>query len=169
MLAAVLLPLLLCAAPPAPSPAPALPAAAPAAGCSLDEILAALAEVETGGHPEGGRHARGDGGSALGPYQIHRAYWLDARLPGAWEDCAGEAYSRRVVLAYWRRWCPRALQELDAETLARVHNGGPRGAGKASTLAYWRRVEAALLRRRAADADADATARAAGLARVTLA
>lgn len=30
----------------------------------------------------------------------------------------------------------------DAETIARIHNGGPKGASKASTLKYWQKVAA---------------------------
>jgi hypothetical protein len=111
---------------------------------SLDEILAAIRSVETGGEPRGGRDARGDGGRALGPYQIHRAYWLDAGVPGRYEDCRDERYARRVVLAYFERWCPTALARCDAEVLARVHNGGPGGRSKTSTLPYWRRVKVRL-------------------------
>ena len=125
---------------------PAVPAAAP---WTIDEVFAALREVETGGCPDGGRRARGDGGAALGPYQIHRAYWLDARVAGAYEQCRDADYSRSVVLAYWRRWCPRALEAVDAEVLARVHNGGPRGLATESTRGYWRRVERALVEARA--------------------
>ena len=133
------------------SPAAAAPPAAtagPPAPWTLDEVLAALRTVESGGTPDGGRSARGDDGGALGPYQIHRAYWQDARVPGRYEDCADAAYARRVVLAYWRRWCPRALADVDAEVLARVHNGGPRGHARPATLAFWRKVERALVEAR---------------------
>ena len=125
------------------------PAAAPRAAWTLDEVLAAVREVESGGSPDGGRTAHGDGGRALGPYQIHRAYWQDARLPGRYEDCRDPAYARRVVEAYWRRWCPRALAQVDAEVLARVHNGGPQGHTKAGTRAFWIKVERSLVQARA--------------------
>lgn len=120
---------------------------APAARApNLDQILAAIRHVESGGTPHGGTRAIGDGGRALGPFQIHRSYWLDARIPGRFEDCFDPAYARRVVLAYWRRHCPAALEALDAEVLARVHNGGPAGTRKSGTAVYWRRVERALAR-----------------------
>jgi len=130
------------------SPAEPVAAPAPRAPWTLDEVLAALREVESGGTADGGRSARGDGGRALGPYQIHRPYWQDARVPGRYEDCADAAYSRRVVLAYWSRWCPRALANVDAEVLARVHNGGPQGHTKLGTRPFWARVERALIERR---------------------
>jgi hypothetical protein len=39
---------------------------------------------------------------------------------------------------------PDAWARGDGETIARVHNGGPRGAGKNATLGYWQRVRARL-------------------------
>jgi hypothetical protein len=134
---------------PAAAPGQQAPVATAAAGWTLDEILAALRHVESGGCPDEGRSARGDGGSAIGPYQIHRAYWQDAKVPGSYERCRDAEYARAVVLAYWRRYCPQALQALEAETLVRVHNGGPRGHAKASTRAFWLRVERELWRQRA--------------------
>lgn len=112
---------------------------------TLDAILAAVRAVETGSEPDGGRSALGDGGRALGPYQIHRAYYVDSGVAGTYEDCAEAEFSRRVVLAYWKRWCPDALARRDASILSRVHNGGPRGARKSATLAYWHRVESLLV------------------------
>ncbi len=50
------------------------------------------------------------------------------------------ATARRTMLAYWRRYCPAALDAGDWETLARVHNGGPRGAEKQATEAYAAKV-----------------------------
>lgn len=116
-----------------------------ASSFSLDEVLDALRAIESGGQRDGGRSATGDGGRAIGPYQIHYAYFLDAGVEGRYEDCRDPAYSRRVVIAYWQRWCPDALEVCDAEVLARVHNGGPQGARKHSTLAYWHKVERRLL------------------------
>ena len=109
----------------------------------LGRFLDALRQVETGGQPNEGRGAKGDNGKSLGPLQIQKAYWLDARMPdGKWEDCLTDiGYSRRVVLAYARRYAPRALDASDWETLARVHNGGPKGASKKATLGYWAKVQ----------------------------
>lgn len=133
------------AAAPAPESAPA---AANTASYSLDELLAALRLVETGGLRHEGRHATGDGGKAIGPYQIHRSYWKDSRLPGTHEDCRDPAYAREVVMAYWRRYCPRELAQGEVEVLARVHNGGPEGHRKSATLKFWRKVETELQRAR---------------------
>ena len=60
--------------------------------------------VETGGvsDPE---NAVGDGGKAIGPYQIHEVYWKDANsfdssLGGTYQNCKGSGsfnYSERVM------------------------------------------------------------------------
>jgi hypothetical protein len=119
--------------------------AGPPARPSIDAILDALQAIESGGCADGGRGATGDGGRAIGPFQIHAAYFRDSGVEGRYQDCRDAEFSRRVVLAYWKRWCPEALERGDAEVLARVHNGGPRGASKRSTLVYWRKVQAWLL------------------------
>lgn len=110
-------------------------------------VLDAIRHVETGGCADPAS-AVGDGGRALGPYQIHRGYWQDAvqfdpSLVANGETYASvrnAAYAERVMLAYWSRYA----KSWDAETLARVHNGGPKGARKAATLGYWAKVRAVL-------------------------
>ncbi|MGE3175779.1 MAG: hypothetical protein AB7O97_24360 [Planctomycetota bacterium] len=105
-------------------------------------ILDAIRQVESSGRlfpPDG------DGGRAIGPYQIHYAYWLDAvasepSIGGDYQDCRDLVYAERVVAAYMRRWALAAWTRGDAETIARVHNGGPRGARIEATRPYWDRV-----------------------------
>jgi len=97
----------------------------------------ALHVVETGGR----RGAIiGDQGRALGPLQIHRAYHADARIGGDYARCADLDYSRRVVSAYLQRYAPQAWAAGDVVTLARIHNGGPKGASKPATVAYGDKV-----------------------------
>jgi len=104
-----------------------------------DSFWRALHLVETSG-----RHGPivGDGGKALGPLQIHRSFHADSRVPGAYERVADLEYSKRVATAYFKRWAPEAYAKADVETLARVFNGGPRGASKPATLGYGRKVAA---------------------------
>lgn len=129
---------------------------------ALRPLLDAIRIVETGGQadPAG---AVGDGGRSLGPYQISRAYWLDACERS--ESLRGQPYAtvrdvdyaERVMIAYWQRYCPVTLRMVTwqdpamrchaFEVLARIHNGGPNGAHQPATLDYWRRVEAELSRR----------------------
>lgn len=104
-----------------------------------DRLLRAIHGVEGDGY--------GDSGLSLGPYQIHYGYWRDAweydpsLRSGQWFDCSNEPYARRVVTAYLNRYARVALMRRDFETLARVHNGGPAGEKKSTTLRYWRRVQ----------------------------
>ncbi len=85
----------------------------------------------------------GDNGKALGPLQIHRAYHADSRVAGDYSRCADLEYSKRVVTAYLQRYAPQAWAAgTDIETLARVHNGGPKGATKPATKGYAVRVQA---------------------------
>ena len=106
-----------------------------------DSFFRALHLVETGGK----RGAiLGDGGRALGPLQIHRAYWQDARIGGRYEDCADLDYSKRVAAAYLKRYAPQAWNSGDVFTLARVHNGGVRGDRKQATIPYANKVVRAM-------------------------
>ena len=82
----------------------------------------------------------GDGGAALGPLQIHRGYHQDSRVAGDYSRVADLDYSKRVVTAYLQRYAPAAWAAGDVTTLARIHNGGPRGASKPATVAYAAKV-----------------------------
>jgi len=105
-----------------------------------DSFWRALHVVETGGK----RGAiLGDNGKALGPLQIHRSYWQDARVSGRYEDCADLAYSIKVASSYLKRYAPKAWEAGDITTLARVHNGGPQGHKKPATVRYAEKVKRA--------------------------
>jgi len=111
-----------------------------------EEILQALRFVESGGHDD---VADGDQGAAIGPYQIHQRYWQDAvtatpALGGGYQDCRRRRYAEQVIAAYMRKWATDAWDNGDAQTIARIHNGGPEGARRSATLPYWRRVRARL-------------------------
>jgi hypothetical protein len=112
------------------------------AGPTRGEILRAICEVESRSRDD---CPDGDGGRAIGPFQIHRRYWLDAvesdpSIGGRYEDCRDRAYAEKVVTAFLKRHAPEAWLAADAEALARTHNGGPKGASKAATAPYWRKV-----------------------------
>ena len=101
----------------------------------------ALHQVETSG-----RHGAilGDNGKSLGPLQISRAYWQDARVGGSYEQVADFAHARRVATAYLKRYAPQAWEAGDVATLARIHNGGPTGHRKTATLGYAEKVRRAM-------------------------
>jgi hypothetical protein len=102
-------------------------------------FLRALHIVETSGRTGA---ILGDNGKALGPLQIHRAYHADSRVAGDYSRVADLDYSKRVATAYLERYAPAAWKAGDVETLARVHNGGPRGHLKPATKGYGARVKA---------------------------
>jgi hypothetical protein len=53
------------------------------------------------------------------------------------------------MIGYWKRYCPKALETADVQTLARVHNGGPDGHKQSSTLRFWGKVRSELEKARA--------------------
>lgn len=82
----------------------------------------------------------GDNGRSLGPLQISRAYFTDSRVAGTYEQVVDLPFARRVVSAYLQRYAPKAWASGDVETLARIHNGGPRGDRKQATVNYGKKV-----------------------------
>ncbi len=102
----------------------------------IERLLDTIARVESHCDPE----AVGDGGRALGVYQIHRVYWEDGtRLLGvAWpyRDATDPKKARRVVKAYLLHYGNgKSLIEM-----ARIHNGGPCGYKKKGTMGYARKI-----------------------------
>ena len=106
-----------------------------------DALLDAIEQVESSGR--GVNTPDGDGGKAIGPFQIWKSYWKDAveydksLASGSYQDCRKPEYARRVVRAYLTRYGRGKTNE----EMARIHNGGPRGHKKHSTLEYWERVK----------------------------
>ncbi len=103
-------------------------------------LIEAIRQVESGGNDR----ALGDGGNARGPYQIHRGYWRDATDYGRvqWDYDRlvwSRQHSEQVMAWYWQRY-----GAITDEEKARIHNGGPRGHKRKSTLPYWRRVQEAM-------------------------
>jgi hypothetical protein len=89
-----------------------------------------------------GKNLVGDGGKAIGPYQIWREYWQDAvehdkSIGGEYKDCMDKAYAEKIIRAYWARYAPKGAT---VEQLARIHNGGPRGHKHSATVKYWNKI-----------------------------
>lgn len=103
----------------------------PPAGTDVRRILDTLRAVETGGERDPDR-AVGDGGKALGAYQIWRVYWVDAceydpsLCDRGYEAVTDREYAERVVIAYLSRYA----RDWSIDTISRIHNGGPAGATK---------------------------------------
>ena len=89
----------------------------------------------------------GDDGDSIGAYQIQYDYWLDATefsgIGGEYEDVINDEYARKIVLAYWDKYATkkRLGHEPTDEDRARIHNGGPSGHKKSSTVKYWNKVK----------------------------
>jgi len=119
-----------------------------AARRELRPWLDAVAMVESSADDQ----AVGDGGKAIGRFQIWEIYWSDAcqvcpaLRDAVYQDVTDRVYAERVVVAYMLRYCPQAVADKDWERLSRVHNGGPRGHRKQATVGYWRKVQAQLER-----------------------
>ena len=109
--------------------------------------------METGGEDDP-LNAVGDQGRSRGPYQIMEDYYNDAvqhdpslRDGGkSYENVSGPGsmeYSRRVIQAYMNRYATetRLGHPATDEDIARIHNGGPNGYQKDSTLGYWEKVK----------------------------
>ncbi len=115
----------------------------------LERTLDAIRLVES----SGGRDTRdGDGGRAVGPYQIHAGYVRDVNMilrrqgssirytPADRRDPQKARNMVRIYVVYWP-----AIYGFPQtpETWSRTHNGGPRGYEKAATAVYWRKVQEA--------------------------
>ena len=106
----------------------------------MDRLLDAIAVVESRDNPA----AVGDHGKAVGVYQIHRSYWDKGTsilgVTWGYRDAQDPGKARQVVRAYLSYY-GRGKTLLE---IARIHNGGPRGHEKASTLAYAHKIEQVL-------------------------
>lgn len=113
----------------------------PPKDADVSGILNAIRIVETGGVKNPSK-AVGDSGKAIGPYQIHKVYWQDAieydpSIGGSYHDCRDKEYADKIVIAYMSRYAPN----WNPATVSRIHNGGPSGHKRKSTIKYWLKVK----------------------------
>lgn len=110
---------------------------------TTDQLIDAIAVVESN-----------RGATSANVYQLKPIYVADVnRITGqsiTHEQAIGDdAVARACIEAYWEYYGARVERlsgrTATAEDLARIHNGGPDGWRKASTLPYWRKVRAALI------------------------
>ena len=115
---------------------------------NIDRLLDAIWYVESGCR---NGPIKGDGGNALGPLQIWRAFWQDAvefsGQGGKYEDVADIKYAKKTVRNYWKRYCTarRVGREPTIWHAAVMVNGGPNahkasGKKKANLVKYWDKV-----------------------------
>jgi hypothetical protein len=109
-----------------------------------NKFVKAIHAVETGTRLGA---IKGDNGRALGPLQIHKACWIDSRVPGNYQQCSNLFYSIKVMEAICLRYEPKALKENDFESLARLWNAGPNWRKRLkATDSYWLKVKKHLSR-----------------------
>ena len=117
--------------------------AVPQLNVQQTELINALIMVESNGKDD----AIGDNGKAIGCLQIWKPYWMDAcersNIGGKYSDCFSRDYAVRIFDAYMKRYAREAWTnpaKFDAEKVARIHNGGPKGYTKKATEKYWKKV-----------------------------
>lgn len=112
-------------------------------GLALNPIYNAIAAVESNG-----------GKASANVYQIQDVYLDDLNriYPCHYARTikADKVASEYAMYDYWRfyayQWARKNLHKpITYEVLARIHNGGPDGMNKSSTLAYWRKVRKHLM------------------------
>ncbi len=100
---------------------------------SFDRFADAVIHVES----KGKKNAIGDQGRSHGLAQISVKYYIDAAKQLKRHGIAPPPYAvavkdyywvKQLIRAYMEKFCPDALAKGDYETMARVHNAGPRGA-----------------------------------------
>lgn len=113
---------------------------------TLQQLVDAIQTVEVGGAGfDVGIGVIGDNGNAIGPFQIHLAYYIDAHgTELGYEECL-TSYNDSVMtfVKYMKRYAPKLSDSIsiyDCQIIARIHNGGPCGHSKQSTLKYWEKV-----------------------------
>jgi len=108
-------------------------------------FFAGLSAVESGNNPDavGDAHLRHP---AYGIYQIRQPMIDDvAELTGnklhTGDVVHNNGVAMWVIYEYINHWAKRHGQAINMETAARIHNGGPRGWERDSTLQFWRKFE----------------------------
>ncbi len=108
------------------------------------DLLAAMCEVES--NCKTGKIGKDN---EIGWYQILPDFWTDAlehdpSIGGEYEDVAKDKeYAEKVILAYWDRYATvkRLGRKPTDEDRARIHNKGPNGYKKDSSIDYWNKVK----------------------------
>lgn len=119
----------------------------PTTDAEWNVLLTALSIVESNGRTNI-RVLDTNGKYSYGCLQIQDLYLLDSGLNYKLEDLYSKEVSFAIAKAYLTRYGRsyerRTGKVATYEVLARIHNGGPRGAEKVATVKYWTKVKAAL-------------------------
>ena len=111
-------------------------------GIALATLFSAIAQVESD-----------NGLTSDNVYQLSDIYIKDVnRYYGGGKYATTDKFDRKkseqimleYLALYGRRYYIKTGMKPTAETLARIHNGGPDGWRKPATLGYWRKVQKAM-------------------------
>lgn len=120
---------------------------------TMNEIIAILLPAIMAVESSGNVNVKpGDGGRAIGAYQIHRAYWIDGckelKVDWPYEYAKQPKYAKQVVSAYLKRYGRHyektTGRKATAQILAKIHNGGVYGWKNPETGKYWEKVRKAM-------------------------
>lgn len=121
--------------------------AAPSTDEDWTAFLDVIAKVESNGN-ETVAITDVNGRKSVGCLQIQQAYLTDSRLNYTLEDMKDKTKAYAVAKAYLQRYgasyTRRTGKPATFEVLARIHNGGPKGAERAATLPYIEKVKSNL-------------------------
>ncbi len=86
----------------------------------------------------------------VGRYCITKAFfidgkdWLENDIAMAtgyqWKHCSNPSVAQYIILAYWKRYCPKALKDGDIRVLSAVFRKGPRGFENPTGVSYGKRA-----------------------------
>lgn len=110
-----------------------------------EDLLRAIAKVESSNKV----YAIGDNGKALGLYQLHKVYIEDVnrfstkkyKHTDAFDAKISREIVRQYLTKYGKQYEMKEKKKATYEVLARIHNGGPDGYKKTSTISYWKKVK----------------------------
>jgi len=112
-----------------------------------NKFLSAIAMVESSGR-DTIKVLDTNGHYSYGCLQIQAPYLQDSRLNYTLEDMYTRTKAFEVAKAYLTRYArnyeTRTGKVATYGVLARIHNGGPRGAERSATEEYWTKVKAEL-------------------------
>ncbi len=101
------------------------------------QLAAAIIAVESGGNDL----AVGDGGRAIGAFQIHRGVVQDVNRIYKTQFTHSEMTNRIKARLVFENYLTIYGRGKSTEELARIWNGGPTGHKKSVTINYWQKVK----------------------------
>ncbi len=114
---------------------------------NLNNFIQILGKIESNNND----FIKGDGGKALGRYQIWKDCYTDAKefnknITFSYESLTNSNNSRQVLISYLTRYESKALKENDFEKLSKCWNGGcgwrqANNQKKINLEIYWNKIK----------------------------